>query len=97
MDAQLGYLRDLVVHESPIITFAERFVTGEALFAGKHPLLSVRVGVPRDPIDRMDDDYVDALGYFRQLLIQLLQFSRLAALSSGIKPVVPHLNLTDTG
>jgi hypothetical protein len=94
--ARLGYFRDLVVHQSPIITFAERYVTGDSVVAGKHTLLSIRVGVPRDPITSIDSDYVDALGHFRQLFLQLLQFSRLAANASGIKPVIPHIDLTNT-
>lgn len=94
--ARLTRFRNLVIHKSPITKWSEqKYLTSNELLVGESQLLTIYLGIPRDPINAPNDNYVDALVHFRSLLLQLLRFASLVVEASSIKPEMPNITERD--
>jgi hypothetical protein len=91
--ARLGRFRNLIVHEAPIATLGERFLTAKPLDLGTATVCSIHLGIPRDPIQSLDGERVDALANFHGLSRNLFQFAQRVADASCIRP--ERITITD--
>jgi hypothetical protein len=94
--AKLGEFRNIIVHRSPLGDLAENeFLIARHLPFQSHVFFSIYLGVPRDPFLSSSSEYVDALSYFRELLLKLRGFAKLVADASGVAPTIPTITDAD--
>lgn len=87
--ARLGKFRNIIVHESPLGSVAEKeHLTAKIVRIGEASLFQIYLGIPRDPILSMNSDYCDALTHFHEMLLKLRTFAREVAVASGIAPKI---------
>src|SRR5208337_2976089 len=85
--AQLSWLRNRTVHEEPIRSLVEtKLLTIKEVASSVGPFLTIYLGVPTDPKNVTNRAYMDALSYFKDLMMQMLQFSRAIAAASPVPP-----------
>jgi hypothetical protein len=84
---QLSWLRNQTVHEEPIRSLVEtKLLTVREIATSVGPFMTIYLGVPTDPKSVTNKAYVDALSYFKDLMVQMLEFSRAIAAASPVPP-----------
>lgn len=87
--ARLGEYRNIIAHRAPIDQLTEASSLSANLFQiFDFELLQIYLGIPIDPIESIDSNYVDALSHFRSLMLLLREFARRVATESGIEPKI---------
>jgi hypothetical protein len=94
--AQLSRLRNQTVHEEPIRSLVEtKLLTVKELETSLGPFLTIYLGVPTDLESVTNKAYLDALSYFKHLMVQMLQFSQAIAAASPVPPEIPQIPASD--
>lgn len=94
--AQLSWLRNRTVHEEPIRSLVEtKLLTVKEITTPIGQFLTIYLGVPTDPKNVTNKAYLDALSYFKNLMVQMLQFSRAIAAASPVRPEIPQIPASD--
>ncbi len=94
--ARLSEFRNIIAHRAPINNVAEdASLTANFREIGSMQAVSIYLGIPKDPIKSMDDDFVDALSHFIELSRNLRRFARLVLESSGFQIQFPQITDAD--
>ena len=73
----------------------KRYLVANVLNVGNREVLTIYLGLPRDPINDPGGDFIDALSHFRDLLMLLLRFASGVAKVSPIRPQMPQITAAD--
>ena len=93
--ARLSQFRNRIVHVEPIRNVSQsRFLCVKRI-ADRSPFAIIYLGVPKDPINAVEEDYVDALTHFRSLMIEMLEFARSVASYSPVSAEIPQIREQD--
>jgi hypothetical protein len=88
--ARLSQFRNRIVHVEPIRNVSEsEFVCVDRV--ARSPFAIIYLGVPKDPMNAVEGNYVDALAHFRSLMIEMLDFARSVASYSPVRPEIPQI------
>lgn len=93
---QLSWLRNQTVHEEPIRSLVEtKLLTVKEVSTSAGAFLTIYLGVPTDPKNVTNKAYMDALSFFKDLMVRMLQFSRAVADLSPVPAEIPQIPASD--
>jgi hypothetical protein len=93
--ARLSHFRNQIVHVEPMRNISQSKFLLVKRAMEQSPFAIVSLGVPKDPINVVEGDYVDALTHFRNLMIEMLEFARSVASHSPVPAEIPQIREQD--